>query len=685
MRTQIRVLWKSRLMVMTLSFIISCVPLVASEQSSSGHLSFSEALAQEVRPWEQYLNEVMTQEDMASSTWEQTYDLLCDLEEHPLDINQVTREQLEELPFLSAQQIEGIVEYLWRYGRMESLSELQMIRSLDYAQRRLLTYFVFVGEEPPAALPTLKDIAKYGQNELMAYARVPFYNRKGDIDGYLGPKYRHWLRYQFTYGDQVKLGLVASQDAGEPFFANRNKWGYDYYSFYLQLRNFRRLESLVIGNYRVSMGMGLVMNNSFSLGKMAMLQNLGRSSYTLRAHSSRSAGSLLGAAATIDMGRHLKLTAFASCNPADATLNKDGTVSTILDTDYHRTETEMNKKHNLHPFKTGGCLRYDAHGFRLGMNALYTHLDRTLKPNTSALYRQHYPQGTDFLNLSLDYGYASPRVALSGETAIDKQGHLATINTASLRVSDVLSMMVLQRFYSYAYTSLDAQSYSDGGKVQNESGVYLGLTWQPSLAFRLSAYTDYAYFAWAKYQVSQSSYSWDNLLQATWQKQRWTFTGRYRLRLRQKDDETKKYLVNRWEHRGRLSADYSTAKGFGGRMQIDGGWTTGEWGGMVSATLAYTHRWLRLNGGLGYFHTDSYNSRVYLYELGPLYTYSSLMFYGEGLRYWLMARATIGKRLTLTAKFGVTDYFDRTTIGSSYQQIDASSLSDLDLQLRWKF
>ena len=639
----------------------------------------------QTRPWEAYLNEVMTQEDMASAAWEQTYDLLCELEEHPMDINQVTREQLEELPFLSAQQIEGIVEYLWRYGRMESLSELAMVRELDYTQRRLLSFFVYVGEEKPVPLPTLKDIAHYGQNELMAYAREPFYNRKGDTDGYLGPKYRHWLRYQFTYGDQVKLGFVGSQDAGEPFFVHRNKWGYDYYSFYLQLRNFRRLESLVLGNYRVSMGMGLVMNNSFSLGKMAMLQNLGRSSYTLRAHSSRSAGSLFGAAATIDMGRHLKLTAFASYNPADATLNKDGTVSSILDTDYHRTETEMNKKHNLHPFKTGGCLRYNAHGFHLGMNALYTYLDRTLNPNTSTLYRQHYPQGTDFLNLSLDYGYASPKVALSGETATDKKGHLATINTASLRVSDVLSLMVLQRFYSYAYSSLDAQSYSDGGRVQNESGIYLGLTWQPSLALRLSAYSDYAYFAWAKYQVSQSSYSWDNLLQATWQKQRWTLTGRYRLRLRQKDDETKKHLVNRWEHRGRLSADYTIATGLGGRMQIDGGWTTNEWGGMVSATLAYTRRWLRLNGGFGYFHTDSYNSRVYLYELGPLYTYSSQMFYGEGIRYWLMARANIGKHLMLTAKIGISDYFDRTTIGSSYQQVDASSLSDLDLQLRWKF
>ena len=39
----------------------------------------------------------------------------------------------------------------------------------------------------------------------------------------------------------------------------------------------------------------------------------------------------------------------------------------------------------------------------------------------------------------------------------------------------------------------------------------------------------------------------------------------------------------------------------------------------------------------------------------------------------------------LTAKWAVTDYFDRSIIGSSYQQIDASSQSDFDVQLRWKF
>ena len=106
---------------------------------------------------------------------------------------------------------------------------------------------------------------------------------------------------------------------------------------------------------------------------------------------------------------------------------------------------------------------------------------------------------------------------------------------------------------------------------------------------------------------------------------------------------------------------------------------------MLSQHLSYVHRWLRLNAGLGYFHTTSYDSRVYHYEQAPLYTYAMSQFYGEGIRYWLMARINIGRHLMLTAKWGVTNYFDRNTIGSSYQQIDASSQSDLDVQLRWKF
>jgi hypothetical protein len=134
----------------------------------------------------------------------------------------------------------------------------------------------------------------------------------------------------------------------------------------------------------------------------------------------------------------------------------------------------------------------------------------------------------------------------------------------------------------------------------------------------------------------------------------------------------------------RASADYAVKQGLGGRLQADGYQSNGDKGLMVSGSMSLTHKWLRLNGGVGYFHTDNYDSRLYLYEQGPLYTYSMTQFYGEGIRYWLMVRANIRKKLMFTLKGGVTNYFDRNTIGSGYQQVDKSSLTDIDVQVRCK-
>ena len=56
------------------------------------------------------LGQVMTAEDMADEGWQQNYEMLCELEQNPININRTTREELEALPFLSAQQVEAIME-----------------------------------------------------------------------------------------------------------------------------------------------------------------------------------------------------------------------------------------------------------------------------------------------------------------------------------------------------------------------------------------------------------------------------------------------------------------------------------------------------------------------------------------------------------------------------------------------
>ena len=609
--------------------------------------------AQEQHAWEQYLNQVMTAEDMEAEEWQLNYDLLCELEQHPININKTTREELEQLPFLSAQQVEALVEYLYRYGSMKSLSELQMIPEIGLQTRKLLSCFIYVGKADEPAPRT--------KQELMVYGSVPLDERHGDADDYLGDMCRHWFRYQLERGEHLKLGLVASKDAGEPFFADKNKYGYDYYSPYLQLKKKGCMEMLVLGNFRVSMGMGMVMNNSFGLGKLATLQNLGRNTTGLRAHSSRSQGYLQGLGATINLGRGIRTTAFVSYTPMDATLNSDGSARTIITSGYHRTETEMAKKHNLHALKTGGTLRYDGGRMHLALNALYVHLDRRLTPNKQLLYNYYRAEGSHFMNASVDYGYRGRHWVLNGETATDNKGHIATINSVSLTTNSGLNVMALQRFYSYRYASLDAQSYSDGGRVQNESGIYVGLSWQPSPKWQLAAYTDYAYHPWATYRKTGSSYAWDNLLQTVYIGEHWKLMARYRLKVLDK------------EHRTRVSAEYTT-KHLSAKTQFDGGYCAAddELGGMLSQSLAFTYSWLRLNAGLGYYHTDSYNSRVYLYENGPLYTYSMQQFYGEGLRYWLMLRVHAGRNLMMTAKLGVTDSFERP------------SKTDLDVQIRIK-
>ena len=593
---------------------------------------------QEKRAWEPYLEQVLTVEDADAGTWQHTYDLLCDLEQHPININTATREELEALPFLSAQQVEELMVYLYRYGPMKSAAELRMLTTLLPVQRELLTYFIFIGDA---------KTKRYTHHELTFTTKVPM------SDG-------HWFRYQLQHGDQLTAGLVADQDAGEPFFKGRNSWGYDFYSPYLQLNHCGRIETLVLGNFKVSMGMGLAMNNSFALGKLAMLQNLGRSTNTLRAHSSRTETYLQGAGATIRLARGLQATAFASYAPMDATLNADGTARTLLTTGYHRTASELAKKHNMHALKTGGQLRYRSNGLHLGMNMLYTYLDRPLRPNTKFLYNLYKPQGSDYLNVSADYGYANSRWALNGETAVDGHGHLATINSLSMTAANGLTLMALQRFYSYRYVALDAQSYSDGGHVQNESGIYVGATWQLSSRWQLTGYADYAYFPWVRYRQKSQSWSMDYLLQANYTSDHWQLAGRYRL----KADEN--------IHRMRLALAHQWDCGLGLKLQCDGNYLAKEydWGGIVSGRLSYDYKWFRAHAGVAYYHADNYDCRVYGYENGPLYTYSMQQYYGEGLRYWLMLRTQMSRHLLLVAKIGRSSSADKP------------ATTDMNLQVR---
>ena len=655
------------------------LPVAAAAQTAAG--------GDDGTTWQEVWQELTSTDDMdddEEEAWADTYSLLEELAASPIDFNRATREQLEQLPFLGEQQVADLLDYRQRYGSMRSAGELRMLPSLDHQQRQLLPFFIFFGPDATGRSDTLKPAVHH---DLSAAIRLPFYRREGDRNGYLGHPYRHELRYEMSVGRQLRLGLLGAQDAGEPFFAGRNRWGYDYYTFFAQLRHRGVLDNLILGRFRFTAGKGLVIGGGTFTGKSAMMQSMGRTPGVLRPHFSRSEASYLqGAAATLRLAPRLSLSAFASLRCHDATLGDDGSVATLVASGYHRTQSEMDKKHNTRATDVGARVQWTSGNVSLGATALYTRLNRPLQPGDDVLYRRYWPRGQQFANASADYRWRWRRLVVEGETALDAHGHVATLNTLSLQPAAGWRLMALQRFYSYRYESLHARALSEGRRVQNESGVLLGATCHPLSQWQLQAYFDYAYFPWARYLVSQSSAATDVQVASTWQARSVTLTARYRRHQRQRDDETKSALTRLTDHRLHLTLQWKPRRSpwrlvsraaFGRTVHQEAstGWA-------FSQTATRQRGRLLLSALAAWFRTDDYASRLYLYEQRLPYEYGFSACSGHGLRLSAMARATMG-RWQLHARLGLTRYLDRTTIGTGLQQTDHRGLADLDVQLRY--
>lgn len=648
-------------------------------------------------PWQQLLSDLSSSEDFEHVAWQDYEEDLEEMAQHPVNLNTATREELERMPFLTASQVEDILFYIYRYGQLKSMSELTLISSIGWYQRQLMSCFFYVADDGSKPdFPSLKNIAQYGKHEVMGMLKVPFYERKGDASGtggYLGYPYKHGLRYQFRYGNSVKLGFVASQDAGEPFFGGRNTMGYDFYSFYLQVKNLGRWKNITLGRYRLNAGLGLILNNDFGFGKLSALTSLGRSSSCIiRGHSSRSSANYLqGAAATYTLLKGLELTGFLSYRQIDATLSADGGgIKTILKTGLHRTVNEIAKQKIASNTLVGGNISYKRQGWHIGGTAFYTSFSLPLTPNKSQLYKRFAPEGNAFWNASISYGYISHRLTLSGETATGDCGSIATLNAASYLCSDHFTLMALHRFYSARYYSLFSNSFSEGSDVQDENGVYLGFTWIPAHHWSITAYSDFAYFAWPKYQTRESTQSWDNLVNILFLPSRVLTVGgkfRYKDKAGTTTGRLRLYATifqKRWS--AKTSFDYTMSQAESA-MKNEGDELSK--GYMVSEHIGWEWKWKQLKGTLrgclGYFHTSDFASRIYAYEPGLLYQMSFGSYYGEGIRYALVARSEIGSHLLLIAKLGTTDYFDRSHISSGLQEISRSSQTDLEIQVKWKW
>ena len=665
--------------------------------------------------WEQYLTELYENDEGAVVSMEEAYEHLNELAQQPLDINIVTQEELMQIPGLDQNQINDILQYRHRYGKMRSIEELAMIESIDLNLRNYLECFLIAEDEstkPWYGKEQLRENLKKMRHSLVMTVKTPTYYRAGDKSAptrtfmgdnryagkYLGDPVNHSFRYSLKVGENITFNLSGGKSAGEPFGGEHNKWGYDRYAFNLRVTHVGRFSQIILGQFRGQFGMGLVMNNNFTLGKQGMLSAVGRRLTTFTPHSSISDSKhFQGIAAMARLTNRIQMAAFFSYRNIDATLNADSTISTILTSGYHRTILEMGKKNNSSLMTMGTHLSYEYRNWGVGVSAVYSRLNREMNPtysktgkqNQSQLYRLYYPRGNSFWNVSADYRYRWREIRLNGETAVDKDFHIATVNSMTWRTPWRLTLMAVQRYYTYQYNALYGSSFGDGGSVKNESGLYVGAKWDVGKNMVIEGYTDIAYFPWYKYLVSNSSYSWDNSLTGTLNKANWSFSLRYRIKMKQRDKTINKdrKLLTKYDQRLRLLAIYNKEK-WNLRTQLEGcslSFDETTKGYILAQSASYKPTdGLEIYGNAAYFNTDDYDSRLYSFERGVRYSFGSTSYYGKGIHAALMLKYSPLYKLTLQGKVSHTRYFDRQTIGTAERLIFSSHYTDIDIQVQLK-
>lgn len=664
-------------------------------------------LAQQLS-WEYYLDkfiqEKYNEEQLISDYEESTSisDQLVDeavqelyaIRDQPFNVNVVTKQDLERLFFLQANQIEDICHYLYRYGPLKSLGELRLVRSLDYDRYEFLKYFLYIDDKPVDNFSfSLKNLFKGGHYMLTTKLEVPLYQRDGYKNysdsillinpdkKYLGNALNHDIRMQYNYRSRIFWGFTAAKDPGEPFVNNLNK-GYDSYSFHLFLKNLRCIDALALGDYRFRVGEGLLFGSAFSMGKDF---NISLQKPVINKFTSTDEYAFFRGGAVSLRWNDLRVSSFFSLRKMDASLDEDGYITSLKTDGYHRTWTEYKRKRNVFNGLYGAHVSWIGAFYKFGATGYYQHWNHEFSTGDK-LYKYYAPKGSKFWGTSIDYGVMWRKISFSGETAYSGlYGGWASINKLQWRPLQQLRLYTLYRFYSYRYYAQHAAAFSEGSKTQNESGCYLGFESYPWRFLRMQGFFDFYYFPWPKYGLNHSSKGYQIRFQIDLRQNR---SSAYQITYGFKKKE--KFNLYHHTHRIRLKYFYRPSDVWQFQTECSGvgAYKSGSsmhYGGLIGESCSWViNKLLKTSVTCAYIHADGSLCSLSLYEPGLLYSYSFHNYYHRLFRVSARMRFDFARYCMIQVKYGLSRYLDVNEVSSGRQRIGSPLKQDLYFQLRVK-
>ncbi len=634
-----------------------------------------------------------------------------ELRSHPLNLNLASEEDLLKIPGLNGFQRGKLLAYLKDYGELLSIYELLAVQGFDSCLIEKIAPFIRFLPVSRLAPLTLKNIFRYGKSEVLVQAgtifprskgySVPDKGNEGDIiNSYPGSPFGMSFRYTFSYSDRLAIGFSADKDAGEQFFAGAQKYGMDYYSGYLSVSAGKILKRLIIGNFRAGWGLGLTFNTGSSLGIYpGFNQEFSGSSGIHPTQSVSESNILRGIAVSLGAG-HFTLSGICSYRKRDATVteedpeNGNATVfSSFIETGYHRTLAEINKKGKVTEFILGGNLNFRGNFFSLGVTAYSVSLSARFQPRTE-LYNYFTFMGRNNFVTGADFNCFYRFFRLSGEVSRSANGNIAWIAGLNLNPDPRFSAVILYRCYPPDFQNLYSNCFSQSSYCSNEKAWFLSLSASLPWRYNLSLFADFCSFPWVRFNIGMPSTSNDLGALLTWPlNKNLNLIWRYMYSSANANNIQADEIIHGTgdesseDFRFQLNWTVSQAVTLQSRIEIkktkqnlqsvSSGWLLFQ--DISLKPLSFP---LKIVFRYSVFDCPFYSARIWAYEPDVLYGYSMPAYYGQGIRTCLFIRYAPGRRWVFSIKAGLTRYNDKDVIGSGLDLIDANWRLDLTAQLR---
>lgn len=630
------------------------------------------------------------------------------LSNNPISLNSAEAEDFAELIFLDESKIQSIIDYREENGAFISIYELQAVPNLTISDIRQLSPFVTIANRDNQYQLPIKDMLVNGDHEIFTRLTRTLETVKGHrlndkgVVPFEGDVNNLFLRYQYDYDGRLSFGLTAEKDSGESFFKRSNKQGFDYYSAHFHLKDVvKNMRDLVIGDYSISFGQGLIAHNFFGGTKSSLVTNIKKGGRTIKPYTSKNEANFFrGIASTYNLTSDIDISAFASIRKSDGNIIEVDTLegedilnafSSLREDGFHRTTNEIEDENSISRFSTGSRIKLKKSAFSLGANILYERFSSFLQPQDQ-LYNKFRFRGQSLLNTSLDYTFKIRNINLFGEFASSQNGGIAFMSGALLVLNRKTDIAILYRDYGKEYQSLNSNSFGEGTSTNNERGIYIGLRHSINNKWTFSAYADQWNHPWIRFRVDAPSSGKEYLARLEYST-RYSFNAYVQYKYESKfrnlsDNETAIDIpINISLHKLRYFQKIPINRSFELRNRIEVSLFEDDEkskGIFIAQDIHFNKRPFNLTSRIAYFNIDDFDARIYAYENDLLYSFFIPFFQNEGMRFYLNMKYKWNYKLTTEFRIARSHFFDIDTIGSGNNLINNNSRTDIKFQVRYR-